>query len=1683
MNRDNASDMSDDDSDAGLPIATGVVIQDRQIRVVADAAQLSGGAHDPQGLRVANTSMADFVCLDLDQDDPLFQQDKKDDRNVSEESEQGMGQKEDRTVGESQKSVWLATQQSATDVKDHAALKAIENQWLIKTDIDCRMLKVEERDLLDSIDMHIGIMESKKYTDELDHFIRENEMYDTELADARASQRVVWSNPEVWHDAETSLTIRDYTGLEVDTSSWELTLQPDISIAPLGCSYASVGGRPCIPPFHLEVAKHSLKARRIYGRTNSLTREHFQRDFVDKFNKNSALNMKCSISRLKNDCLNWRIDVYEEDRDRVRVFEAQLRRWESRKIHGNLPEDDFEMVLDEDGILDCDEENLGSGQIPPTSARKSSRDSSYDHFHAKYKAVVITEFKSEGIKYNTAISSMWKRHKLVFGERCNDECKCVFSLPDLTSTVIYDYLGKLKKTKAVPEASNLKSRELAVGFAGNFAKRFLPLLGKEYLSESPLQILNRLTKMWEIHRANICWSTTCKDNCDCLQGWEDAFCCGDCLSGTSKSTRPRQPSVFETIQVAKSGDPTAGIAIPKKRKATSPATMQATPVSNALQSHLVPKKPRVGVSVAHSSVAQDPSQQVATECAEARSNSDSRRRASGNRSLVEFVYKSPPQSSTRRSGRHDSNLHPLDSAGRREYDVDLSTDAPLGYYFVDKWSHSGKRNCTIHSICPGNSSEHDPRIRPGTIVVAVTFEGQRKEVSETKDLKQVYEVARSKESNLKLWLVNKDSFTRDPASQSLRHNETYSKDWCDNGYWRGAVHNGWAGGAKELIRKSSCTQKSQSKSAERKESTANTAVGRNCGTTVERWEKIDLSLRRLRSVVGKSILRPTVSRDPVPRGKKSARFDDKSPAEWRFGVDTPTTEFYVNLVSQDFHHRKTDVTLHEREAAEKKRFQEVATELRTIFQRDLESIVDFFNREGTGRFTETMFQETRRNMRKEGSENIFRHNLLKLFIHVACLGPEARHLHEWTQVELTIDRVAFDGNRKNVLDMGDVFLLVRGTRPESKDPEDFDALRIPFKELSGSVTTNAFAFNPSLTSERAFEFQLRKRGETIGTANIMLNMIYPSCKNGGDKHFSVPVQGAYPVGGAQIHFRARRLFAPGLNYLEQEKRKKFKEKMQNDIIEDLLKKNITRSGATSSTLLPDAVRADGLTLLQIAVHFELAGVVQNLLPLKADPRPGLESLESLFRTLERDEQSPLNDGLSQHILAERRKRLERIAEILRTAVSHSNVNGESDNDKHTVTSQCLPALQSDWLHHDVPKTHKCKFVEGGQECARGRGGRCTFVHVQPAWGSRFDEYYETIPKQDREPGRLFNVNDFLDNMKEESRACPNGTYWCTAGYRKVHGSRELGQRVIYAEASRAERNESGVCWFPSREKAIEALLQTVTLSIWAERNSFRLECYDRRASASPKHATGSSVEPVGGNLRRGQEPPLPPHPRDSPPAAKQAETEVSHNESPTSRTLQAGFHDSNGCQVSRHSDVVTPTKQADRTVGQGRRASRYVDVDKRWTLSNGSRSSPDAGHTHGSQVLHVHVEALNLRDIMKEIDPSVRPPCKYFNRAGGCKKGATCTWAHIEQSLNNRLIPNIRDRLEHGQIVWRSGRDSAGTAWYTAGYYCKATGIYYFPEQNGGKRFGKGVWWYTSWAEAGHALCNAVASSRHLRRL
>jgi hypothetical protein len=166
--------------------------------------------------------------------------------------------------------------------------------------------------------------------------------------------------------------------------------------------------------------------------------------------------------------------------------------------------------------------SVGESASQPRKVSRKRKVLIYGNFKGAYKPLVDIEYGSMAkINLHKVFSAMWAKHKQMMGEdsECDSTCACFTKIQEMTEHVIDNYVEDQKAKNQPVEAT--------LGFVNHFVPRFYGLLSKQYPSESPKQLMQRLVKMWPAHQKQRIYGVQCRASCECEGGWELVFGKGD----------------------------------------------------------------------------------------------------------------------------------------------------------------------------------------------------------------------------------------------------------------------------------------------------------------------------------------------------------------------------------------------------------------------------------------------------------------------------------------------------------------------------------------------------------------------------------------------------------------------------------------------------------------------------------------------------------------------------------------------------------------------------------------------------------------------------------------------------------------------------------------------------------------------------------------------------------------------------------------------------------------------------------------------------------------------------------------------------------------------------------------------------------------------------------------------------
>ena len=1198
---------------------------------------------------------------------------------------------------------------------DIQEMRALEQKWLKKSDIEGNIRQAEEKSSFCHLDYLCCQAEDSEFMKAVDEDITAHEAGTESTPRNQDKTRREWPDPIERYDERRQMTVIEYW--EPDTSAWELEIRQPIN------SLAVSQG----PSDVVEVVSRSYDFLCFSYGEDLAKRRAFRTEFVWAFNQKHKTQLKYYLARLDEEGTSWRIHVHG-DRSCFNTFESFLAEWGSEHNRKFKFEDNQVESADNDDVDERhdDAESALNDDSTKKKTKSSRKKDDYHHFKSKFQGTVSIEFKaSVGTHNNTAISAMWKVHKDLFGDSCNAECQCVFRLPELASSVPSVILNKKERGQIRDKyaSEKLKRGKFPVEFAGNFATKFLPELQKSYPEETPQEILNRLVKMWKIHRFSFDnGDGRCGNNCRCLQGWEEKFHCGDTEKWQPERKRPRAAE-------AGSVGPDGLGRIPKKRKKPFNATIGGdvpTPLlppdkqsraQKLIDRSVSDKQSLISASGPLANGVRARSSQDAAPASRSGQPTNGRQKKLGRKSTIT----SPPGLMDGR--RANTVAHRAPTTERQsfialgtqefttEYEVLFTTDKPMGCYFMNKILPGSQRTvCVVKSLMP--AIPLDPRIQPGTRVTAVICNGRKFEIKGVEQLRQLYEDNKpgedaDKGNTLKLHCSNVDV---ERMAASLGNGaENGNEDWCANGAWRGQLHpGGWAGGAVE--------RDGRKGRAPRITNNFFASSGHPNDVSIslvnEDWVVIDASKvaqSKLRAgssglkMPARGILlksdKPRVAKG-ISKGVRLA--DTRNNQERLFNMNAPTTLFFVKRGSAD----EDQYARHSTDSPDKSWDIRMEKLRKSVESNEVAALVNLFNDETSNEFDPAMLQDARKYIKgKESVEDTLRHNILKLMIDGRRLGKTAASLDEWNKLEVVVDKIDYI-EFGNVFPASTNFSLNLSWEDIEANKADFIG-KCEFVYDGNDVVLNheygnfkQIDFNEKVTNQRSLKYTLTLNGKPAGTAKIMLNMINLSSfldneHQGQAFSVLVEVDPTSSLRSAQIHYRVRRASWFDIAMQRYDVRKNMRDNIR-DVVENKLENGVMRK-VGGSNLSPDAVRGEGLSMLQMAVMFEAKRAVENLLVLGANPAPGFESLRELNSAMEKMEQNCRQEaekslnrerarfklhGFQEHH-RKSRQRLREIQEVLEEAMRRLEADKKPK----------LPVLQVDWLHSRIPAKHRCGFFD------------------------------------------------------------------------------------------------------------------------------------------------------------------------------------------------------------------------------------------------------------------------------------------------------------------------------------------------------------------------------------------------------
>ena len=549
------------------------------------------------------------------------------------------------------------------------------------------------------------------------------------------------------------------------------------------------------------------------------------------------------------------------------------------------------------------------------------------HFKAKYLRARRIEYDESGLNLNAVNKSMWRMHREVFGDSCEDDCECPSNLNLLVDSVRDDNEDQFKSTYKT------------VGFAKNFVPKFYDKVKEEFPHASPADVLKKLEKMWFAHVDDDRYGPRCKKKCACGKAWNSLFL-DQCLRPKKKkeSAIPKKKKEEAVVEKKAKGS------IPKKAKDTIPTKKRPTPETTSTTSvtsaaapskpssgggNLIPKKKRkteatstskaAGLSFIETSPVPKKGKMSATN-----DSSIVPLRKSGSSALTQRIKRkdrddTPSTSSLIAASSRGAVKAPSTTAARsagpappmkmKEYSVPFYSKDPLGFFVITE-NQNGRSVCKITSVSPKTTAK-DPRIQEGTIVVGTGI--VKTPVSTHGELRRKYEEERSTTGgDFILHFINADVTSSNmPKSVNSKALGSKKGDWSTSGAFRGFSRvGGWDGcvskklqnqqdleGAKEL--RSSRARHMPSVSRYMPRGSMNSPVARPSAQQVSRGGN------SVRGNVGpvQSILRKG---SDVKVAKDDEEIDEDAPKDTKIKFMPDEDLEQIKIFSQDDHRNITE---------------------------------------------------------------------------------------------------------------------------------------------------------------------------------------------------------------------------------------------------------------------------------------------------------------------------------------------------------------------------------------------------------------------------------------------------------------------------------------------------------------------------------------------------------------------------------------------------------------------------------------------------------------------------------------------------------------------------------------------------------------------------------------------------------
>ncbi len=192
----------------------------------------------------------------------------------------------------------------------------------------------------------------------------------------------------------------------------------------------------------------------------------------------------------------------------------------------------------------------------------------FREFEKKMRPLIALDYKDTRIDVKAICSTMWKKHKCLFGknEHCGDSCRCLMWLPEMVENATKDHIERQKKNNARFESEQeLEKRTL--GICKNFVPKFITKLREEYPTETETQLVSRLVGMWESHQRDRVYGMRCLAGCGCQGEWDQIFGKGDKAAARDFFMMRKRSSLQSRGTASSFSTAPSGPVVPRKKRA------------------------------------------------------------------------------------------------------------------------------------------------------------------------------------------------------------------------------------------------------------------------------------------------------------------------------------------------------------------------------------------------------------------------------------------------------------------------------------------------------------------------------------------------------------------------------------------------------------------------------------------------------------------------------------------------------------------------------------------------------------------------------------------------------------------------------------------------------------------------------------------------------------------------------------------------------------------------------------------------------------------------------------------------------------------------------------------------------------------------------------------------------------